>query len=720
MRITVLDCPVKMTLDIETFSRVNLKTAGLYRYAEDESTDLNCVCWAIDDGPVNAWIPQGDREFGDALRATGEIDGEIYFGPKLPGDLLIIAPGGEPNMKTQTVDTLEINAWNAAFERRVLNGPAGKRYGFPKIEIEQTRCSMARSRHASMPGRLEDAANVLDTPIKKRSAGTNAMRYLCKPRADGTRPMLVEERERFLQLIPYCADDVRAERCVDAVLPEMSPQELKVYHLDQKINDRGVKVDLESVDNMEILVSAYKKQLKDRCMDRTGCAPSRPAALSAWIRANGFPSLENLQADTVRQLVDRTDVPEKVKTVLKLYGTYNMKAVAKYAAIRQAVCADGRIRGMLQYYGAGTGRWSSFIVQIHNLFRPVIDDPENAIEAARSWDLDWLRALYPGVDPMKVIASCVRGMLTADEGKELVFPDFTGVEARWNAWLFGEEWKLEAYRDYDRGRGPDLYVVAYARAFGVDPATVTKAQRQIGKALELAMGYGGGVGAFVKTATTNKIDVTGMKDVALPPDVRAEAEHNYEYALEQGRVKGLDPAIWMACEGLKLLWRRAHPRIVQGWKDLENASKNAVANPGVVHKVANGRIMFKVEDQWLVMRLPSGRKIRYFQPRLKGDVLVYQGVDTVTRQWGWTSTYGGKTCENEDQGGCRDLLVNAMFGFEVEDFPLVMHVHDEPVLEVAKGILSDDAVQRIMCKVPDWAAGFPLAIEGHRGPRYRK
>jgi DNA polymerase bacteriophage-type len=697
---------MKMTLDIETFSRVNLKTAGLYRYAEDEFTDLLCVCWAIDDGPVHAWIPSADPEFCIALSGEGLCLGR---GEQAPVFLVeYIKSGGE------------IHCWNAAFERQVLNGPAGKRYGFPKIEIEQTRCSMARARHASMPGRLEDAANVLNTPIKKRVAGVNAMRYLCKPRANGTRPTLAEERERFLQLVPYCADDVRAERCVDTVLPEMPTSEIKVYHLDQKINDRGVKVDLESVDNMEILISAYKKQLKDKCVALTGSTPSRPAALGAWVRANGYPDLENLQADTVRQLVERSDVPETVKTVLKLYGTYNMKAVAKYAAIRQAVCADGRIRGMLQYYGAGTGRWSSFIVQIHNLFRPVIDDPETAIEAARTWDFDWLRALYPGVDPMKVIASCVRGMLIADEGKELVFPDFSGVEARWNAWLFGEEWKLEAYRAYDRGTGPDLYVVAYARAFRVDPAAVTKPQRQIGKALELAMGYEGGVGAFVKTATTNKIDIIGMKDVALPADVRAEAEHNYEYALEQGRVKGLDPAVWMACEGLKILWRRAHPKIVQGWKDLKNAANFAVANPGQIHKAANGRIMFKVEDQWLVMRLPSGRKIRYFQPVLKGDTLYYQGVDTVTRQWGLTSTYGGKLCENEDQGGCRDLLVEAMFGFEAENFPLVMHVHDEPVIEVHTHFLPDSAVTRIMCKVPSWAAGFPLAIEGHRGKRYRK
>ena len=178
--------------------------------------------------------------------------------------------------------------------------------------------------------------------------------------------------------------------------------------------------------------------------------------------------------------------------------------------------------------------------------------------------------------------------------------------------------------------------------------------------------------------------------------------------------------VWEVCEALKILWRQAHPKIVAGWKDLEWAVKRAIENPGTITQVANGRLKFKVEGQWLVMRLPSGRKVRYFQPRVRDDRIVYQGVDTDTRQWGWTSTYGGKICENEDQAGCRDLLAGTMLDFENELWPVVMHVHDEPVLEVHVGDLTDEFVQHIMCKVPSWAEGFPLAIEGHRGRRYRK
>jgi DNA polymerase len=629
----------KVTLDVETFSRVNLKSAGMYRYAEDESTDLLCVCWAVDDGPVNAWIPSADPGFAFEVE---DIDGQIFCGPELPPLLLKHLQGAE------------IHCWNAAFERAILNGPAGQRYGFPKLEIHQMRCSMARARYCSLPGRLEDSANELNTPVKKRTSGLNAMRYLCKPRADGTRPTIVEERKRFLELVPYCADDVRAERGVDDVLPEMSPKEQKVWELDQTINDRGVLVDLDALADLEHLIDTYKKQLAALCIQLTTCpafpkgiSPTQLAQLSAWIRANGYPQLENLQADTVRQMQANPAVPDAVKRIIAIYATYGMKAVSKFKAIRSAICKDGRLRGMLLYHGAGTGRWSSVIVQIHNLFRPVIDDAENALAAARARSVDWIRALYPSTDPMKVVASCIRGLLIAKPGHELVFPDFSGIESRWNAWMFDEEWKLDAYRKFDRGESKfDNYVMAYARAFGVDPATVTKAQRQLGKVMELSLGYEGGVGAFVKMAATYRVDLAAMREAfpRAPKAIQEAALYNYDFMKDEGRTGKLDKETWVACEALKLLWREAHPRITAGWKQLKYAAIEAVCNPGQIVTVAHKRIMYKTEGEFLIMRLPSGRKVRYFKPQVRGDVLHYRGVDTATRIYGETYTYGGKQC----------------------------------------------------------------------------
>ena len=255
----------------------------------------------------------------------------------------------------------ELHAWNAAFERLNLNGPAGQRYGFPKIEISQTWCSMVNARVHGLPGALEDAANALSSPIKKRVAGLNAMRYLCKPRKDGSRPMLVEERERFLALVPYCADDVRAERAVDKIVPQMSAQELRIYReLDQPMNDRGWKVDLAAVDALETLVHAYKGELEKTCRTLTGIKPSCPGPLADWIRSKGFPELENLQADTVRKALMK-EMPQETKRILSLYSTYGMKSVMKFPAMRRSAGKGDRLRHMFGMYGAGTGRWVSYI-----------------------------------------------------------------------------------------------------------------------------------------------------------------------------------------------------------------------------------------------------------------------------------------------------------------------------------------------------------------------
>jgi DNA polymerase bacteriophage-type len=710
---------MKITIDIETFSRCDLKKSGLAKYAEHESTDVLCACWAFDDGPISAWIPQADLSFLSELQPLYNW-GALYAGPEVPKEIL---------MSFERKD--EIHAWNAAFERLVLNGTAGRRYGFPKIELSQVYCSMVNARVHGLPGALEDAANAVNAAVKKRINGVNSMRFLCRPKKNGERPMLINERERFLSLLPYCADDVAAERAVDSIVPRMSDAELRIYReLDQPMNDRGWKVDLESVDSMETLVHVYKKELEKRCREITGIKPSRAGPLADWIRKHGVPDLEDLQADTVRKVLKKESLPDETVKVLKIYSTFGMKAVAKYPAMRKAAGSGDRLRHLFGMYGAGTGRWTSYTVQLQNLFRPVINDPEMALEIAREWDLEWLRANYPGVDPMKVLASCVRSCLVASEGKDLLFPDFSGVEARWNAWMFGEEWKLNAYRDYDKGVGANLYCVVYGQCFGVDPTSPEGiAGKQQGKVLDLSMGYEGGVGAFVKMAGTYRIDLRDMAESTyptLPRDVLEESVDAYHYAAEQGRLYELPEKIWITAESLKRLWRRAHPKITWGWRNLKDAALEAVANPGAVCKVAGGRIMYKVEGDFLICRLPSGRRLYYYKPWIKeakngAPELHYSGMNTVTRQWGPTSTYGGKQCENETQGGCRDLLVRAKYGLiALDGFELLGSVHDEPIGEVPEGWHEEEEVNRIMCTNGLWDNGLPLAVEIHRGKRYRK
>ncbi len=695
-------------LDIETYSKADLKRVGADRYAEDDSTDLNCLGWAIDESQPSIWMPS---------QTTSDLFAAIR-------------------------EAKEIHAWGAGFERKNLNGAAGRRYGFPKIDIARTYCSMSNARVHGLPGGLDACANAIESP--RRKSGANAMRYLCKPRADGSRPTIQEEPERFKELVAYCMDDVYAEREIGRLIPRMSDRELKIYReLDQPMNDRGWKVDLESVANFEALIGVYKRELEKRCIEMTGIKPSQTAKLAEWIRANGYPELEDLQADTVRKVL-LCAIPDDIRTILTLYSTYNMKAVMKYAAMRQAACSDGRVRGMFMFYGAGTGRWSSTIVQLQNLFRPVIDDPEVAVEAARERDLNWIRTLYPQTDPMKVMASCVRSCLIADEGKELLFPDYSGIESRYNAWLWGEEWKLEAYRQYDKGLGPHPYCVVYGRCFNVDPASPEGvAGKQLGKVIDLFGAYEGGPGAFVKMANTYRLDLEKMVGSVYPTlahNILERAVEAYQYAEEQGRLYDLSEKVWVCCEALKIISRNTIPNIVKGWKALKDASIYAVANPGKLATVANKRIIFKVEGDFLVMRLPSGRCLYYYKPSLKGHneigvdsmgnkytmtrgkegVLSYRGMNTVTRVWGPTSTYGGRLCENETQAGCRDLLVHAKFRLQAMGLPIIGTVHDEIILEVDKDWHGEEEVRSAMCTNPEWCQGLPLAVEMHRGVRYRK
>lgn len=697
--------PRKLHLDIETYSECDLKREGLYRYAEHPSTELLVVCYAFDDEPVQTWVPSDDPFVPDDLRAH-------------------IRRGGETR------------AHNASFERVVLKGTAGQKVDFPRIAIKQTVCTAAKMAAHGLPRALGDAASALGTH-PKNDIGRMDMLQLSKPRTGKIARWTRDNApERFARLDQYCADDVEAERGIDRVVPDLSANEQRVYELDQLINERGVAVDLGAVNDAQVLIAEYKAEMQGRCRKRTGLNPSQAAKLADWVRANGYPQLTDLQADTISHAVRDALCPPDVSQVLRLYSTYNAKAVSKYEAIERAVCADGRLHGMFLYHGAGTGRWSSLIVQLQNLFRPVIENPEEAVDCFASRDLDWLRALYPDLDPMKVLASCVRAMLVAGEGKLLQSLDYSGIESRMTAWLFDEEWKLDAFRDFDAGTGEDLYKIAYARAFRIRTGDVDKPERQIGKVMELAMGYEGGASAFATMAANYGVDLAEMASrvrQALSQEVVESAEWMWA---RFGSKAELPHDVFIACDGLKQLWRAAHPRIKQGWADVKAAAILAVENPGKMYAIPSGKLKFRVKDQWLQMRLPSGRCLHYFRPQVeysklkdaegfdteednpRSAKLTYMGVDTYTRRWMRTGTYGGKLTENAAQAASRDLLVNALFNFEAAGIKTVGTVHDEIVSEVDGGSL--DEARSIMCQLPAWAAGLPVAAEGWQARRYRK
>lgn len=738
-------------LDIETRSREDLKTRGLYRYAEHDSTELMCAQFAFNEDAVELWVPIDEFELPTALFVHFRVRRPhtvVHFGRKVPTKMRMhIEQGGE------------VRAHNAAFERTVLNGPAGRRVNFPKLAITQMVCTMAKAAAHGLPHALEHFAKALGTHPKDE-AGASAMRYLCKPRATGklkgTFATPDEEPQKYSEMYSYGIDDVEAERAADAAVPDLSPNEQLTYELDQRMNDRGWCVDQESIGNIKFVVDTYKAELKTLCIEWTGVAPSQTGALADWVRKNGYPQLENLQVETVNAAVKDVNCPAHVARVLRLFSTYNMKAVTKYDAMGRAVCADGRLHGMFYYHGANTGRWSSKIVQLQNLYRPKITDPENAIELFRLRDLNAFRWLYDGVDPMKVAASCVRGVLVSAPGRDLLFPDYAGIEARVNAWLWEEKWKLAAFEAYDDiigwddkknepiRRGPDLYKVAYSRAFGIPIEEVTKDKRQIGKVMELALGYEGGVSAFVTMVSTYGVDLQEMTEAAWSTLPQQEKEEAIKWLEESKRRKAtfdLTDQQFITCDVLKRLWRAAHPRIKSGWGILKGASLAAVQNKGQAYR-AGKYLIFKVVEhkghEWLVMRLPSGRRLWYFKPFVKQvrvkrvdprtgakiekveEQLRFYGTDTYTRKWGITSTYGGKLDENADQAISRDLLVAGKFKLEAAGYDLIGSVHDEPIMEVDEGWGSLEEAGTLMCDKPAWAAWLPIAIEGHRTKRYRK
>lgn len=721
---------MKLHLDTEVYSEVNLKDAGVYRYAEHESTELLVACYAFDDGPVTVWIPQAPTSayvvVSNLLKARLKEDDRIIVSASVPDDL-----------RDHIAGDGQVWAHNAQFERTVLNGVAGKKLGFPYIKIEQTRCTAAKMRVHGLPAALEDASAALGTAAKDLT-GKGVMLQLCRPRSgEVKRYDPIEHSDKYIQLFSYCADDVRAERGIDNVVPDLTPNEQKVYELDQRANDRGILVDTEMIADVQFLIDQYKAEMEALCREWAGVKPTQREKIAEWVRANGYPQLPDMTADTVRKCVKDENCPEPVKNVLKLYSTYGMKAVSKYPRMLEAMCADKRLRGMFLHYGAGTGRWSSLIVQLQNLFRPVIKDTDVAIEAMKARDLDWIRMLYT-VDPMKVFASCVRGALVAAPGHDILAIDYSGIESRLTAWIFNEVWKLAAFRAQDAKTGPDTYKLAYSRLFLVPVEDVKDWQRQIGKALELSMGFEGGVMAFTTMAATYNMDLNKLADVVypiLPQDVKESAEWIWRLVESKGRTGGLSEKVYVSCEGLKKLWRADHPAHVAGWKNMRDAAIAAVRNPGTAYALPSKLIAFKMVDQWLYMRLPSGRKIAYYKPevvqpksiklengkeKIPDPVLYYWGVDTETRRWQRVATYGGRLTQNFAEGIARDLLVNGMFGLENAGARVVGSIHDEVVCEPPKDWLSFDEAKAIFVNAPKWSAGLPLNAAGFRSKRYRK
>jgi DNA polymerase len=589
-------------------------------------------------------------------------------------------------------------AHNAAFELAIWNNVMVPRYGWPVLRPEQVRCTMAMAYAMSLPGSLDAAAAAVGLDYRKDQAGYRLMLQMCKPKADGS---WREDDESKQRLYAYCRQDVEVERELEKRMMQLSASEQRVWALDHTINNRGIAIDIAAVRAAIAVVEAEQKRLNADMRSMTQGAVSactQNKALLEWVQAQGVDIGGVAKADVLDALAGE-DLPCSVREALRLRQEAAKSSTAKLKAMLECVSADGRVRNTLQYHGAGTGRWAGRKIQVQNFPRPkikqyAVEDVLHQLKTRHTSEVrDYIDLVYGS--PLDVISSCLRGFITAGPGRDFISVDFANVEGRVLAWLAGEDWKLQAFREFDAGIGPDLYKLGYGRSFGIAPEEVTDDQRQVGKVMELALGYQGGVGAFQTMARGYGVIVS---------DTRADE--------------------------LKIKWREAHPKIVRYWYDCDRAAISAVLHHG--RKFTAGapsrEVTYLVKGSFLWCRLPSGRVLCYPYPKIvknkfDRDAVQYMGVDGKTKKWGEQQLYGGLAVENITQAVARDLLVMGMQRVEDAGLEVKFHVHDQVIVELEEDALPTTGLKlvgKLMCELPDWAQDLPLAWDGWRGKVFRK
>lgn len=699
-------------VDFESRSPVDLKTEGLKRYAKHEQTEVLMMAWAIGDGDFRLW----------------------QMGELIPWQV-----------KRHVEQGGIVVAHNAQFELAIWNFILAKRHGWPALRIEQTRCTMAACYAMSLPGALESAGAALGLTVRKDAEGRALMLKMCKPMAivDDV-PVYHDTPQMRDRLGIYCIQDGEVEREIYKRAQPLSPREQQLWELDQRINLRGIPFDMDALDGALVIADCEKERLNDEMALVTQNevrACSAVAALKDWAADYGVMPESLAKAELTELLTDEA-LPEVVERALQLrLASSRFTSISKLRAIKDRNW-DGRVSYTFQYHAATTGRWAGRGIQPHNFTRDLPEDPavvEEIMEALRARNI---AALRKHGEPSTVISKCLRGFMHAQGGKKLMGGDFSAIEGRGLAWLCGEEWVLQAYREIDANPdAPDMYERAYAKTFGIRPEDVTKEQRQVGKVEELAFGYQGGVGAFAKMAKAAKIIVVH--------GVITDAHRKRAKSLGDWQVFSEGQA-----NAFKEGWRAARPKTKAYWYELEKTAIAAVKNPGTVfYAGARGReVAFRKRGSMLWCKLPSQRVLCYPYPEIRRDddyqrdTLTFKGVpdslvwatytgqkergETNTtyivddpansRQWCRLSTYGGKLCENITQAICRDLLADAIMRVEKAGFPVVVHVHDEIIVEGDFDAEDRMAFEILMCEAPAWAVDFPMSAGCWLAPRYRK
>lgn len=640
-----------LAIDIETYSDVSLPDCGVHRYAASEQFEILLFAYSLNDEP------------------TQIID--LASGEKIPDKI----------MEYLTDDSVIKTAYNAAFERNCINRFLGL-----SLKPEGWRCTLVQASMLSLPLSLEGVGEALNLDKKKMSEGKDLIRYFCMPckptKVNGgrTRNLPSDAPEKWELFKTYCIRDVDVEKQIRNKLAKfpIPDREQKLYCMDQRINDRGIMVDQELIGHAVACDLLYKETVTKKAYEISGLEnPNSVSQLKDWLNEKGI-EVDSLAKASVEELVENTqgDVAEMMKLRLAMSKT----SVKKYEAMERSVCPDGRVHGLLQFYGANrTGRWAGRLVQIHNLPQNHMEDLELARSLVKEGRYDLVELLYDSTPD--VLSELIRTAFVARPGCRFIVSDFSAIEARVMGYLAGEGWVMEEFR----GAGK-IYEQTASKMFHIPIEEITKGSpyRARGKVASLACQYGGAEGALISMGALNFVEEEELK-------------------------------------GLVQSWRTANPHIVNYWYEIDGAVKAAVKERKMT-KV--GMVTVYYQSGMLKIALPSGRVLSYVRPRMTvnrfgSESVSYEGIGT-NRKWTRIESYGAKFCENIVQATARDVLAEAMLRLEKKGFDIVCHIHDEVVLEVPEGASSVEEVNEIMAVCPDWCEGLPLKAAGFESPFYKK
>lgn len=649
-----------MNVDIETYSSNDISKCGAYKYVEADDFEILIIAYSIDGGSVSAIdMTKVDNEPFHADYETFKI---ALFDPEV-----------------------RKYAFNANFERTCL----AKHFNKP-MPPEEWACTMVNATRIGLPASLDKVGEVLNLQNQKDKAGKNLIRYFsvpCKPtKVNGgrTRNLPQHDPKKWQQFIDYCVRDVEVEMTIATKIKDfpVTKEEQKYWSLDQHINDRGIKLSKPLMLGANELDKISKAELLKQATKITGLEnPNSPSQLLKWLNEEQGLDIPNLQKGTVKDYLNKAT--GKAKQMLEIRLQMSKTSVKKYNKMHDMMCADERVRGLFQFYGAGTGRWAGRGVQLQNLTKHYISDTEldiarDLIKKQAFDDLD----LLLDVHPQDLLSQLVRTTFTAEDGYELAVSDFSAIEARVIAWYAKEEWRLDVFNTHGK-----IYEASASQMFGVPVDSIKKGDplRQKGKVSELALGYQGGPGA---------LKAMGALDMGI----------------DESELQGLVDS-----------WRKANPNIVAFWKGCQDAAIETVRTRQT-HQTYGLR--FYMKKGFLMIELPSGRSLAYPKARVGENswgspVVEFMGLD-LNRKWAKLKTYGGKLVENIVQATARDLLAISMYRIEHAGFPIVGHVHDEVIVEIPEGSGGLKAIENIMSKPVKWAEGLKLNSEGFTSPFYMK